>query len=245
MTELTQEQMAQMSPEQAAAMQKEQCIFCQIISGKVASKKVYEDDRCLAILDINPANPGHVLVLPKEHYSIMPLMPEEEVGYLFRISKKISKAQIRALKVEGTNIFAANGAAAGQKAPHFMIHIIPRKENDGITVFKLPKNEIGNEDQEKLRQAIGQKVNEHFGITGGLPPAPEPESTEKQEEEKEEPEQAEEVQEIKPEEDKEEHKVFDIPPPEPDEEAFEKHQEEETKEPKKKLDLDSISGLFK
>jgi histidine triad (HIT) family protein len=268
MTELTEEQLKQMSPEQIAAMQKEQCIFCHILSGKVASKKVYEDDRCLAILDINPANPGHVLVLPKEHYSIMPLMPEEEIGYLFKIAKKISRAQIRGLKADGINIFAANGAAAGQKAPHFMIHLVPRKENDGITSFTLPKNQITKEDQEKLKHAIKSKVNEQFGIEEKEPlvaekPEPEtvgttveeaeeteeaeeiPEETEAEPEEA--PEETEEQQQVseEAEEQKEESDVFDVPPPEPNHEEFEKHKEEEMNGSKKKADLDSIGGLFK
>ena len=67
-----QEKIKNMSPEELKEFQKKQCVFCQIISGKVQSKKVYDDEKCIAILDINPANPGHVLLLPKEHYSIMP-----------------------------------------------------------------------------------------------------------------------------------------------------------------------------
>ena len=111
-----------MSPEQGAAQAQENCIFCQINSGKVQSKKVFEDEQTTAILDINPANPGHVLILPKKHYAIMPQMKDEEIGHLFSVSKHMSGAVLKALKVEGTNIFVANGQIAGQKAPHFMIH---------------------------------------------------------------------------------------------------------------------------
>ena len=57
-----QEKLSKMSPEELKEYQKQQCIFCQIVSGKVQSKKIYEDDKCLAILDKNPANPGHVLL---------------------------------------------------------------------------------------------------------------------------------------------------------------------------------------
>jgi histidine triad (HIT) family protein len=144
---------------------KDQCIFCHIIAGNVTSKKVYEDDKCLAILDINPANPGHTLVIPKEHYSIMPLVPEEEMSHLFKVAHRISAAQLSGLKADGTNLFVANGAAAGQKAPHFMIHLIPRSEGDGMNAFTLPENSISEDDQEKLRQAILGKVGEAFGQT--------------------------------------------------------------------------------
>ena len=79
------EKLKQMSPEELKAFQKQQCIFCQIVAGKVSSKKVYEDNICIAILDINPANPGHLLVLPKEHYPIMPLIPEEELKHIGKV----------------------------------------------------------------------------------------------------------------------------------------------------------------
>ncbi len=61
--EAMQEKLKQMSPEELKDFQKKQCIFCQIIDGKVASKKIYEDDKMIAILDINPAAKGHVLLL--------------------------------------------------------------------------------------------------------------------------------------------------------------------------------------
>ncbi|MBI2208489.1 HIT domain-containing protein [Candidatus Woesearchaeota archaeon] len=63
-----QEKLKNMSPEELKEFQKKQCIFCQIISGNVQSRKIYEDGHVLAVLDINPANPGHILVMPREHY---------------------------------------------------------------------------------------------------------------------------------------------------------------------------------
>lgn len=130
------EKIKNMSPEELRQLQKQQCIFCQIISGKIPSKKIFEDPRCLAVLDINPATRGHLLLLPKEHYSIMPQVPAEELSHLFSISKLLSRLQLRALKVSGTNIFIANGPAAGQRAQHFMIHLIPRKEGDNLLPSK-------------------------------------------------------------------------------------------------------------
>ena len=85
--EALQEKIKNMSPEELKEFQKKQCIFCQIIEGKVQAKKIYEDEKSIAILDINPANPGHILLLPKEHYSVMPQIPEEEVAHLFMVSK--------------------------------------------------------------------------------------------------------------------------------------------------------------
>ena len=152
-----QEKIKNMSPEELKEFQKKQCIFCQIVAGKVQSKKVYEDDKCIAILDINPANPGHVLLLPKEHYSIMPQVPEDEIAHLFVVMKTISNAALRGLGVQGTNIIVQNGIAAGQKAQHFMIHIIPRKEEDGIN-FELPKKEIKDSELETIQKKLAAKL---------------------------------------------------------------------------------------
>ena len=138
------EKVKNMSPEELRKFQKEQCVFCHIIKGDVQSRKIYEDDNCLAILDINPANPGHLLLLPKEHYAIMPQIPDDIISYLAKITKDLSAICLKTFKAEGTNIFIANGLVAGQKAQHFMVHIIPRMDNDGLNL-NLNENTISNE----------------------------------------------------------------------------------------------------
>lgn len=132
MAELTEEELSKMSPDQIAEIQKQNCIFCKIAAGEIPAKKVYEDDYYIGILDINPASEGHVLVIPKKHYQILPQMDNETVGQLSIAIQTISAQILKALNAEGVTIFIANGAAAGQKAPHFMAHVIPRKTNDGL-----------------------------------------------------------------------------------------------------------------
>ena len=148
-----QEKIKQMSPEELKEFQKKQCMFCQIIAEKVQSKKIYEDERALAILDINPANPGHILLLTKEHFTIMPQLPDEEISHIFMVAKSISNSMLRSIDAQGTNIIVANGIAAGQRAQHFMVHIIPRKEHDGVN-FVLPQKAM--QDQEI--EAIGNRL---------------------------------------------------------------------------------------
>ncbi|MBI2660465.1 HIT domain-containing protein [Candidatus Woesearchaeota archaeon] len=148
-----QEKIKQMSPEELKEFQKKQCIFCQIVAGKIQSRKVYEDDKVVAILDINPANPGHVLLLTKEHYSIMPQLPDDEVAHIFMVAKSLSNSMLRGIEVQGTNIIVANGVAAGQRAQHFMVHVIPRKEKDGIE-FVLPQNPM----QQSEIESVGNKL---------------------------------------------------------------------------------------
>lgn len=136
------------------------CIFCSIISEKIPAKKIFEDEKVLAILDINPLNLGHILVLPKEHYFVMAQMPTELTQHIFLVAKGLSQTVLSGLKsngVTGTNIFVANGQPAGQKAPHFMLHIIPRKEKDGVTTFDLIRGDPsihGTDIQEKISEKL-------------------------------------------------------------------------------------------
>lgn len=148
-----QEKLKSMSPEELREFQKQQCIFCKIISGEVQSKKIYEDKHCIAILDINPANPGHLLLMPRDHYSLMPLVPPDTLSHLAMVSKALSHVMLNHLNADGTNIFVANGTAAGQRAQHFMIHVIPRKEGDGVPLA-IPEVKISEEDVEDLRQKM-------------------------------------------------------------------------------------------
>ncbi len=157
--QLTEEDISNMSPEQIIELQKQQCIFCKIIKGDIPSKKVYEDEICLVILDINPANPGHMLLLPKNHYTIMPQIPENEIKHIAVVIKHLSQAALKAFGAQGTNIFIANGAIAGQRAPHFMVHIIPRKDNDEIEGFTIPEHKINEKDTEKIQNMILEKIS--------------------------------------------------------------------------------------
>ena len=83
--------LATLSPEQLEFLQKQQgeqfqqCVFCNIASGKIDAKRIYEDEHVLAVLDVNPANYGHVLLLPKKHYQSVSQMPENEIGYLLKM----------------------------------------------------------------------------------------------------------------------------------------------------------------
>jgi len=164
-TEALKEKLKNMSPEELKEFQKKQCIFCQIIAGKVQSKKIYEDDRCIAMLDINPANPGHIILMPKEHFMVMPQLPKEDLEHIFIVAKALSNAILKSLDVRGTNIIVANGLAAGQRAQHFMVHVIPRKENDGI-VFSLPQKEIPDKDLDIIKEKLSKKLGlkEKIGV---------------------------------------------------------------------------------
>ncbi len=110
------------------------CIFCKIANGEIPSTDLYEDDDFRAILDINPANIGHSLVICKHHYGNIIEMPEELAAKGFVIAKKIAEAVKKATGCDGINVLQNNGEAAGQTVFHFHIHIIPRYENDSVDI---------------------------------------------------------------------------------------------------------------
>ena len=242
------EKLKNMSPEELAAFQKQQCIFCQIIAGKIPSKSIYKDEHCIAILDINPAVKGHVLLIPKEHYAIMPQVPDFITEHLFTVAKKISQALLRGLKASGTNIFIANGQAAGQKSQHFMLHVLPRKEGDQL--LNLDENLIDKEMQQNVLVTVGNKLNEILGIKKEKVPVQkkltdepveeehEPEVEEKEESVEEEHEVEEEPEESEAEEQDEETEDE----PEPKEDIFAPKEEKKEDED---VSLDDIANLFK
>ncbi len=127
-------------------MKEGECIFCEFAKGKMPCKKLYEDKDILAVLHPTPANLGHILVFPKKHYTILEQVPDFKIGKLFDVASKLSTATFESLNIGGTNIIVENGTAAGQVIPHFVIHVIPRMDNDGLNLMWQPKQL----DQEEL-----------------------------------------------------------------------------------------------
>lgn len=107
------------------------CIFCKIVSGDIPSHRIYEDDQLLAFLDIAPVNPGHTLVIAKEHYPDLLALPEELSAKLLAAAKKIAPAIVSGVGASAFNLTLNNGAVAGQAVGHVHFHIIPRFDGDG------------------------------------------------------------------------------------------------------------------
>ncbi len=107
------------------------CLFCKIAAHEVDSNIVYEDDKVIAFLDINPVNPGHVLVVPKHHAEQLLELPDEDLFPVMTVTKKVMKALMDQPDVDGVNIMQNNYTAAGQVVPHVHFHVIPRKTGDG------------------------------------------------------------------------------------------------------------------
>lgn len=106
------------------------CIFCKIVNGEAPCFKVYEDDLTFAIMDINPFNHGHTLVLSKGHYANLHEASEDSVAAVARTAKRIAAAVIDAVPNDGINIVQANGPGAAQSVQHYHVHVLPRRLGD-------------------------------------------------------------------------------------------------------------------
>jgi histidine triad (HIT) family protein len=109
----------------SASVDPGRCIFCKIARGELPSHKVYEDERYIAFLDINPFSRGHTLVCPKEHGETIWDMKEAEIGGLFLAASKVSRAVVEATAADGFRFVQNNGEAANQVVAHVHVHVIP------------------------------------------------------------------------------------------------------------------------
>ncbi|HEV8617120.1 MAG TPA: HIT family protein [Methylomirabilota bacterium] len=107
------------------------CVFCKIRDGQLPAMKVYEDEQTLAIMDINPLNAGHCLVLTKTHGATIWESAVEDLQAAIATAKKVALGLREAVKPDGLNVLQANGTAAFQSVPHFHLHLIPRWKDDG------------------------------------------------------------------------------------------------------------------
>jgi histidine triad (HIT) family protein len=114
------------------------CIFCDISAGDAEASFVYDDERTIAFLDIEPLNAGHTLVVPRAHAASVEELDPDEGLRIMRVAQRVAIALRRAsFRVEGVNLWLADGEAAGQDVFHVHMHVVPRFEGDGFVV-RLP-----------------------------------------------------------------------------------------------------------
>jgi histidine triad (HIT) family protein len=111
------------------------CIFCELVAGRGAISPVYEDDQVLAFLDVAPANPGHTLVIPKQHFTHLVDMDEATGMHLFKVTQRLAQAVRQSgVHCEGVNLLLADGAAASQEVFHVHMHVVPRFKGDAFKI---------------------------------------------------------------------------------------------------------------
>ena len=140
------------------------CIFCDILSGLAPANFVHQDDLCVAFMDIHPVNPGHVLVVPRQHVAQFTELEDLSAGRLMQVARRVDAAlRGSGLKCEGVNLFLADGLAAGQEVMHVHLHVFPRFRGDGHHLrfgpaffFPTPSSEL-EKNAELIRQQLGYK----------------------------------------------------------------------------------------
>ncbi len=135
------------------------CIFCKIANNEIPSYKIYEDEICLAFLDLSQSNIGHTLVIPKKHFDNILDVDSETVKHLFNVTSMLAKHINQKLNVSNFNILNNCGEFAGQTINHFHIHIIPRYENDNIEMH-FSKHNLTEEEFKDLQTKLCIKIGE-------------------------------------------------------------------------------------
>ena len=114
-------------------------IFTRIIKGEIPCHRVFENERVIAFLDINPLSAGHTLVIPKRQCERLEDLPAEDAAEVARILGQIAKRILAVTGARDYNVLQNNGPTSGQEVPHVHFHIIPRKPGDGLGYRWKPK----------------------------------------------------------------------------------------------------------
>ena len=126
------------------------CVFCRIVKGEIPCYKIYEDDKVLASLDIANDIPGHTLVIPKQHYTNILSCEDKTLTHVISVVKKIGLHY-----VEKCGYDSVNTITVGEDVQHFHVHILPRKEGDGLKIF--PRYENCGADLKELCEKLKLK----------------------------------------------------------------------------------------
>lgn len=139
------------------------CIFCRILAREASGTFVYRDEHCAAFMDIQPVNPGHVLVVPVRHAADLAELDAPTAGRLMQVAQRLVAAQrASGLRCEGVNLFLADGKAAMQEVFHVHLHVFPRFAGDGFGLrfgpryTELPTRDALEQAAQQLRQALGE-----------------------------------------------------------------------------------------
>ena len=115
------------------------CLFCGIVAGTIPSETIDSDERTVAFMDINPATPGHALVVPREHSADLLEIGEEDLTATVLAAQRLAKRMKDVLNADGINLINSCGSAAWQTVFHFHIHVVPRYDDDPLKLPWVPE----------------------------------------------------------------------------------------------------------
>lgn len=129
------------------------CLFCQMIDERIDSYTVFENEYAYAFLDINPVTEGHTLVIPKEHAETVMDISSDMIGPFFEAVQRVAAGIEAELEPAGINLLQSNGETAGQEIEHAHVHIVPRYEDDEVTIGFKP-GDLDEEEASELEDRL-------------------------------------------------------------------------------------------
>ena len=136
-----------------------QCIFCKIATGDVPAHRVLETETAVAFLDVGPVARGHVLLIPRSHWTTVDRMPADVLADVTSCIPRLAAALMKFDGVDGINVLQNNGRCAGQVVEHVHFHLIPRRAGDGLG-YRWNAGTYGEGEAETVRDELA-------GILGG------------------------------------------------------------------------------
>ena len=135
--------------------QNDPCIFCEIVAGRAPAAFLCDDPAVAAFMDIRPINPGHMLVVPKRHAVLLHELDDETAGRLLQVAARLAGALRQSgVRLDGYNVFLADGEAAGQAVFHVHLHVIPRFAGDNLEITVGDRPVLEPPDLEPVAAAI-------------------------------------------------------------------------------------------
>ncbi len=138
------------------------CVFCAIIRGDAPATFVHQSRLVVAFMDIRPVQPGHLLVVPRAHATLIPDLDSASLASLWSTAADLNRSlRGTALPVEAVSVYVADGEAAGQEVAHVHVHLIPRRAGDGFG-FRFPEG-YGAQPSRATLEAIAGRIREPHG----------------------------------------------------------------------------------
>ncbi len=133
------------------------CIFCKIVQGQIPSTRVLETEHAVALLDIHPVNPGHVLIVTRDHHAHLADVPDSLAAHAASLLPRLCRAIRAATGADGLNVIVNNGRAAGQTIDHVHWHIIPRFDDDSVN-WPWPQGQYVGDELAQLQARIATEL---------------------------------------------------------------------------------------
>lgn len=144
------------------------CIFCEVLAGRAPASLVWQDEHCMAFMDLFPLAEGHVLVIPRQHAPLLNGLDAPLRDHLFRVACRVIEAQKKAgLHADAANLLVNDGRDANQHVPHVHIHLIPRGSRDGLGAvgFRFATrflNPFGMDEKRRRLDALAARIAQHM-----------------------------------------------------------------------------------